>query len=48
MNNIDTDNKYTFAMAHVIGQLYKQSSLLTSEGKIIKNKHEIVQMIEVI
>lgn len=48
MDNIDTDNRYTLAMAHVLGQLYKQSGLLTSEGKIIKNKHEIVQLIEVI
>jgi hypothetical protein len=35
-------------MAHVHEQIYKQRSLLTSEKKTTKNKHEIVQLLEAI
>lgn len=46
--NIYTDSQYAFAMAHVHGQISKQRSLLTLEGKTIKNKYEIIQLLEAI
>ena len=46
--NIYTASQDAFAMAHVHGQVYKKRSLLTSEGTTIKNKHEIVQLLEAI
>lgn len=46
MVNIYTDSQCAFAMAHVHGQMYKQRGLLTSEGKSMKNKYEIVQLLE--
>ena len=46
--NIYTDSQHAFVMAHVHEQIYKQMSLLTSEKKTTKNKHEIVQLLEAI
>lgn len=41
-------SQYAFAMAHVHGWIYEHRSLLPSEGKTIKNKYEIVQLLEAI
>ncbi|KAL0623139.1 Gag-Pol polyprotein [Plecturocebus cupreus] len=46
--NIYTDSQYAFAAAHVHGAIYKERGLLTSEGKIIKNKEEILALLEAI
>lgn len=46
MMNIYTDSQYAFSMAHDHGQVYKQGGLLASEGKTMKNKYEIVQLLE--
>ena len=46
--NIYTDSRYAFATAHVHGSLYKERGLLTSEGKDVKNKKEIVGLLEAI
>ena len=42
------DSRYAFATAHVHGVLYKERGLLTSEGKEIKNKEEILALLEAI
>lgn len=46
--NIYTDSRYAFAMAHVHGAIYRQRGLLTSVGKDIKNKEEILSLLEII
>lgn len=46
--NIYTDSRYTFATAHVHGAIYRQRGLLTSAGKNIKNKEEILSLLEAI
>nr|UUG66872.1 MAG: pol protein [Gammaretrovirus sp.] len=46
--NIYTDSRYAFATAHVHGAIYKQRGLLTSAGKDIKNKKEILGLLEAI
>lgn len=46
--NIYTDSNYAFATAHVHGQIYKQRGILTSDGKTIKNKQEILELLEAI
>lgn len=46
--NIYTDSRYAFATAHVHGAIYGQRGLLTSAGKDIKNKEEILSLLEVI
>ena len=43
--NIYTDSRYAFATAHVHGAIYQQRGLLTSAGKEIKNKEEIVALL---
>lgn len=40
--NVYTDSGMLYVMAHVHGQINKQRGLLTSEGKTIKNKYEVV------
>ncbi|XP_012519819.1 PREDICTED: uncharacterized protein LOC105826389 [Propithecus coquereli] len=45
---IYTDSRYAFAMAHVHGVLYQERGLLTSKGKEIKNKLEILALLEAI
>lgn len=44
--NIYTDSRYAFATAHVHGAIYRQWGLLTSAGKEIKNKEEILSLLE--
>lgn len=44
--NIYTGSKYAFATAHVHGVIYQQQGLLTSGGKEIKNKPEILVLLE--
>lgn len=46
--NIYADSRYAFATAHVHGAIYRQRGLLTSEGKDIKNKEEILSVLEAI
>jgi len=40
--NVYTDSRYAFATAHIHGKIYRRRGLLTSEGKDIKNKTEIL------
>ena len=44
--NIYTDSRYAFATAHVHGEIYQRRGLLTSEGKEIKNKNEILDLLQ--
>lgn len=46
--NIYTDSRYAFATAHIHGAIYRQRGLLTSAGKDIKNKEEILALLEAI
>ena len=46
--NIYTDSRYTFATAHVHGAIYRQRGLLMSAGKDIKNKEEVLSLLEAI
>lgn len=46
--NIYTDSGYAFAVAQVHGAIYLQRGLLTSGGKEIKNKPEILALPEVL
>ncbi|XP_063110584.1 LOW QUALITY PROTEIN: uncharacterized protein LOC106026990 [Cavia porcellus] len=43
--NIYTDSRYAFATAHIHGAIYRQRGLLTSAGKEIKHKQEILQLL---
>lgn len=40
--NMYTNSRYAFATAHIHGEIYRRRGLLTSEGKEIKNKAEIL------
>ncbi|KAL6042559.1 hypothetical protein STEG23_023882 [Scotinomys teguina] len=42
---IYTDSRYAFATAHVHGAIYRERGLLTSTGKEIKNKQEILALL---
>ncbi|XP_062062404.1 uncharacterized protein LOC133770372 isoform X3 [Lepus europaeus] len=44
--NIYTDSRYAFATAHVHGEIYKRRGLLTSGGREIKNKQEILDLLQ--
>ncbi|XP_077902288.1 uncharacterized protein LOC144377042 [Ictidomys tridecemlineatus] len=44
--NVYTDSRYAFATAHIHGEIYKCQGLLTSEGKEIKNKTEILALLK--
>lgn len=44
--NIYTDSRYAFATAHVHGAIYRQRGILTPAGKDIKNKEEILSLLE--
>lgn len=44
--NIYMDSRYVFATAHVHGAIYKEKGLLTSEGKEIKTKQEILNLLD--
>ena len=46
--NIYTDSRYAFATLHVHGSLYKEKSLLTSSEKDIKNKEEILTLLDAV
>jgi ribonuclease HI len=46
--NIYTDSRYAFATAHIHGAIYRQTGLLTSAGKDIKNKEEILNLLKAI
>lgn len=46
--NIYTDSRYAFATAHIHGAIYKQRGLLNSAGKEIKNKEEILGLLDAI
>ncbi|XP_040599337.1 uncharacterized protein LOC121139542 [Mesocricetus auratus] len=44
--NVYTNSWYAFATAHVHGEIYRRRGLLTSEGKEIKNKTEILALLK--
>jgi hypothetical protein len=46
--NIYTDSKFAFATLHMDGAIYKETELLTVGGKKIKNKEEILQLLEAV
>ena len=46
--NIYTDSKYAFATLQVHEVIYKERGLLTARGKEIKNKKEILQLLEAV
>ena len=46
--NMYTDSRYAFATVHVHGALYKERGLLTASGKYIKNKEEILTLLDAI
>lgn len=43
--NVYTDSRYAFATAHIHGAVYRERGLLTAEGKTIKNKAEILELL---
>ncbi|XP_048193187.1 uncharacterized protein LOC125344948 [Perognathus longimembris pacificus] len=43
--NVYTDSRYAFATAHIHGEIYSRRGLLTSEGKEVKNKREILALL---
>nr|XP_038956092.1 uncharacterized protein LOC120099175 [Rattus norvegicus] len=43
--NVYTDSRYAFATAHIHGEIYRRQGLLTSEGREIKNKAEILALL---
>ncbi|XP_077889162.1 uncharacterized protein LOC144371000 [Ictidomys tridecemlineatus] len=45
---IYTDSRYAFATAHIHGAIYQQRGLLTSAGKEIKNKDEILRLLSAV
>ena len=46
--NIYTDSRYAFATAHIHGAIYKERGLLTAGGKDIKNREEILALLDAI
>ena len=44
--NIYKDSRYAFATAHIHEAIYQERGLLTSEGKEIKNKQEILDLLD--
>jgi ribonuclease HI len=44
--NIYTDSKHAFATLHLHEAIYKERGLMTAGGKEIKNKGEILQLLE--
>jgi hypothetical protein len=44
--NIYMDSWYAFAIVHVHGAIYQERALLNAEGKTIKNKDGILQLLE--
>lgn len=45
-SNVYTNSRYAFATAHVHREIYPRRGLLTSEGKDIKNKAEILALLK--
>ncbi|XP_069320380.1 uncharacterized protein [Eulemur rufifrons] len=43
-----TDSRYAFGTVHIHGALYKERGFITAEGKEIKHKPEILQLLEAI
>ena len=43
--NIYTDSRYAFATAHIHGAIYQERGLLMAEGRTIKNKQEILNLL---
>ena len=43
-----TDSRYAFATLHVHGALYRERGLLTANGKDIKNKEEILTLLDAV
>ena len=43
--NVYTDSRYAFATAHIHGALYRERGRLTAEGKTVKNKMEILELL---
>lgn len=41
-----TDSRYAFATAHIHGEIYRRRGLLTSDGKEVKNKIEILALLK--
>lgn len=48
VDNIYTDSRYAFATAHIHGAMYKVRGLLTAGGKDIKNRSEILALLDAI
>jgi ribonuclease HI len=46
--NIYTDSKYAFTTLHMHETIYKERRLLMAGGKEIKNKAEILQLLEAV
>jgi hypothetical protein len=46
--NIYTDSCYAFTTLHIHGAIYKETGLLTSTGKEIKNSQQILQLLEAV
>lgn len=44
--NVYTDSTYAFATACVHGAIYQERGLLMAQGKTIKNKQEILNLLE--
>lgn len=44
--NVYTDSRYAFATTHVYGPICKERGLLTMEGKHIKSKDEILDLLK--
>ena len=44
--NIYTDSRYAIAIEHVHGEIYWRRGLLTSKDKEIKNKNEILDLLQ--
>ena len=46
--NVHTDSRCAFATVHVHGALYQERGLLTANGKDIKNKEEILTLLDAV
>ena len=46
--NVYTDSQYAFATLHVHGALYRERGILTANEKGIKNKEEILTLLDAV
>ena len=46
--NIYTNSQYAFTTLHVHGALYRERGLLTANGEDIKNKEEILTLLDAV